>query len=142
MRKGRRGHGSEALDEAEINLTPLIDVVFVVLIMFIIVAPLLELEQIELASGPARKEKPLSSVKETGTITLHVRADNTLLLNGKALLMEQLKPELKRLRHLYPKAQPQLYQDKKALFGTYQEVKNCLEEVGFDELELILRPRK
>ena len=35
---------SRAIEEPTVNLTPLIDVVFVILIMFIVVAPLLELE--------------------------------------------------------------------------------------------------
>ena len=38
-------------EEPLINLTPLIDVVFVVLIMFIVIAPMLEVERVELASA-------------------------------------------------------------------------------------------
>jgi len=39
--------------EPTINITPLIDVVFVILIAFIIVAPLLEKEQVELSLSPS-----------------------------------------------------------------------------------------
>jgi biopolymer transport protein ExbD len=35
---------------------------------------------------------------------------------------------------------PQLFQDKRAAFGTYQQVKNAAEMAGFSELEVILKP--
>lgn len=38
-------------EEPTVNLTPLIDVVFVILIMFIVIAPLLDLDRIELAQA-------------------------------------------------------------------------------------------
>lgn len=141
MRKGRRLQQSEGLEETEVNLTPLIDVVFVVLIMFIIVAPLLELERIQLARGPSHEQKETTSVQEMSRIHIHVREDNSILLNGRALLLEQLRDHLVRLKRAAPKAIPQLYNDKRATFGTYQEVKNAVEEAGFEELEIILKPQ-
>ena len=141
MRKGRLLHHREGLEETEINLTPLIDVVFVVLIMFIIVAPLLELERIQLAKGPTHDQKETSSVQEMSALHIHVREDNSILLNGKALLLGQLSEHLKRSYRAFPKATPQLYHDKRATFGTYQDVKNAVEEAGFEELEIILKPQ-
>ncbi len=122
-------------------MPPLLDVVFVVLIMFIIVAPLLELERIQLARGPAHNQKETSSVQEMSRVHIHVREDNSILLNGRALLLEQLRDHLKRSYRTSPKATPQLYNDKRATFGTYQEVKNAVEEAGFEELEIILKPQ-
>ena len=141
MRKSRFSYQHEGLEETEVNLTPLIDVVFVVLIMFIIVAPLLELERIQLARGPAHNQKETSSVQEMSRVHIHVREDNSILLNGRALLLEQLRDHLKRSYRTSPKATPQLYNDKRATFGTYQEVKNAVEEAGFEELEIILKPQ-
>ena len=141
MRKGRLLHHNEGLEETDVNLTPLIDVVFVVLIMFIIVAPLLELERVHLARGPAHEQKETSSVQEMSAVHIHVREDNSILLNGHALLLDQLRDHLKRSYHKAPKTTPQLYHDKRATFGTYQEVKNAVEEAGFEELEIILKPQ-
>lgn len=47
---------SENDDDANVNLTPLIDVVFVVLIMFILVAPLVEIDRIQLAHATSEKK--------------------------------------------------------------------------------------
>lgn len=123
-----------------INLTPLIDVVFVMLIMFIIVVPMLNLEQVELSkSGPKSEELP-PSVPENAPITLHVRRDNTILFNKHPVSLAGLKPLLKEARELFPKSVPLLFHDKQAYFGTYQEIKNMLEEAGFSEVDLVLNP--
>ena len=46
-------------EEPLINLTPLIDVVFVVLIAFMLIAPVLEIDKVDLAvSGTEKKKKP------------------------------------------------------------------------------------
>ncbi len=55
MRKSRRLSSLSHSEEASINLTPLIDVVFVVLIIFILIAPMLELDRIQLASFRAKR---------------------------------------------------------------------------------------
>lgn len=126
-------------EEPSINLTPLIDVVFVILIMFIVIAPLLEMEKIELAqASPAAQE--ISNVTQKSPITIEVRNDNVIRLNQTTILLDQLLVRLKELKKIYPTAKPQLFHDKKAFFGTYQEIKTALEVAGFDEMDLILKP--
>jgi len=124
--------------EPTINITPLIDVVFVILIAFIIVAPLLEKEQIELASAGMHHES--ISMNGSSPIQIHVRADNTLLLNGIVVPLDDLSPQLIKIRQLYPQARPQVFHDKKAHFGTYQRLKTCLEQTGFEEMDIVLAP--
>ena len=128
------------MDATDVNLTPLLDVVFVVLIMFIIIAPLLELDRVQLASGPNSQEKEMTSVQQKSPLTIHVKENNAILLNGKALVIAQLREHLRVLHTRNSRVVPQLFQDKKAAFGTYQEVKNAVEEAGFEELDIILKP--
>ena len=64
MRRKRRIFNS-VTDESIVNLTPLIDVVFVVLIMFIVVAPLLEMEQVELADGTPKATMDLQQLQKS-----------------------------------------------------------------------------
>lgn len=123
-------------EEGGINLTPLIDVVFVVLIMFILIAPMLEIDKVKLAKGIAREE---TEVVPGSCLTIHVREDNSILINKREISPENLSPLLKALYVANPKLTPQLYHDQKAYFGTYQTVKNALEEAGFSELDVILK---
>lgn len=126
--------------EAQINLTPLIDVVFVMLIMFIIVAPILEMDQVELAPSSVGAVEVSSALLEKNPVTLHVRKDNTILFNKDKVTLAELKVRLKEAKKRYPQTAPLLLHDKKAFFGTYQEVKNSAEEAGFKELNIVLAP--
>jgi biopolymer transport protein ExbD len=124
--------------EAEINLTPLIDVVFVVLIIFIIIAPMLELDRVELASAAPTKQG--STAPESSPIAIHVKQDNTIWYGSKCVSPEQLTQILKECRKTAGTRVPQLFQDKRAAFGTYQSVKNAVEVAGFEQMDVILKP--
>jgi len=126
-------------EEDEINLTPLIDVVFVVLILFILIAPLIEIDRIALAPASSKKKENVS-LEQKESIKLYVHADNTIWLNGTPLQAKELLNALKKERQRVPDAQLQLFHDKKAYFGTYQMVKNMAESAGFERLDLILKP--
>lgn len=129
----------EAIEEPSVNLTPLIDVVFVILIGFIIIAPLLEVDKVELAEAP-QEHTQTSSVQETSPIAIHVLQDNTILYKDKPIKIPELTAVLKEAKARYPKATPQLFHDKRGQFGTYQNVKNAIEAAGFDQMDVILKP--
>lgn len=130
----------ESLEETHINMTPLIDVVFVVLIMFIIIAPMLELDRVQLASSAQRDTKEMAVVQENSPVAIHVHEDNSIWLNSRIVSEKELVQLLKEARRLYPQKTPQLFHDKKAQFGTYQTVKNAVETAGFEQLDVILQP--
>lgn len=124
------------LEEAPINLTPLIDVVFVILIMFIVVAPLLEMDRIELADGPPLKQP----AQNERTLVIHLRADDTVLFNQHPVSLEQLRTLLVQAHSRNPQQHPQLFPDRHVHFGTYQTVKNAVESAGFSKLDVMLKP--
>lgn len=132
---------SASVEEPTVNLTPLIDVVFVILIMFIVIAPLLELDRVELAEAPSHAAMDSSvSAQEASPITIHVHADDTVWFNQQAVAINDLSEQLKEAKMRYPNATPQIFHDKRAHFGTYQSVKNAAEEAGFNRMEIILKP--
>lgn len=139
MRK-KIGHNHIPPEEPTLNLTPLIDVVFVVLIVFILAAPLLELDKVELAHGSTQMIHHSTPTQNSSPISIHVRADNTILYNGKVIAMRELAQILKKDHSKYPDTHPQLFHDRKATFGTYQGVKNAAEEAGFKAMDVILNP--
>lgn len=129
-----------ASEETHINLTPLIDVVFVVLIMFIIIAPMLELDRVQLAPAAQRDNKEMAVVQENSPVAIHVHEDNTIWINNRVVTEKELIQILKQAKRAYPQKIPQLFHDKKAQFGTYQTVKNAVEIAGFEQLDVILQP--
>lgn len=127
-------------EEPHINLMPLIDVVFVILVMFIIIAPILEIDRIDLAQAAGSSFKETLCVQENSPISISVDEHDTIFLNKQKVSIAQLKERLQRAKERAPKDIPQLFQDKKAHFGTYQEVKNAIENAGFEQLDIILEP--
>ena len=124
--------------EPPINITPLIDVVFVVLIAFIVIAPLLEIDRVELASGEGL-HLPLHQ-EDADAIKIHVLENNHILINTNPVAQSDLAFCLSNVKKQFPQARVQLLQHKRAHFGTYQSVKNALENAGFKELDVVLVP--
>lgn len=139
MRKQRRSSYAYS-EEATINLTALIDVVFVVLIIFILIAPMLELDRIQLASAAQKDAHEVPAIQENSPIAIHVHADNSIWFNNKSVTANQLVELLKEAKKKYPQKIPQLFHDRKAYFESYQEVKNAVECSGFEQLDIILQP--
>lgn len=135
-----RNNASWHIEEPVINLTPLIDVVFVILIMFILIAPMLDVDHINLADGSAAPLEGSIAVQESSPISVHVFQDDSIRLNGQFVTIEELADRLRRARELYPDARPQIFHDRKAHFGIYQGIKNAAEEAGFQNMDIVLKP--
>ncbi len=130
---------SHPIEEPPINITALIDVVFVILIMFIVIAPLLDVDNIELAGGRGDKAAE-TIIQEDNPITIRVYPDNSVQFNGHKILLPQLTPLLTKARKDYPGAKPQVLHDRRGHFGTYQAIKNSVESAGFQEMDIVLAP--
>ena len=113
--------------------------VFVLLIGFIIIAPLLQLDEVELADAPAKYAES-SQVAQASPVTIHVRSDNSIWWQGTSVTEDELFSLLKEAKEQHPDVVPQLFHDKRGFFGTYQSVKNALEAAGFERLDIILQP--
>lgn len=133
----RRTRTKKLHEEPLINLTPLIDVVFVILFTFIVVAPLLETDKIVLAPSAEGKER----VSKQASVLIHVFSDNTISLNQKRISLESLPYQLALLKKKGGESKAQVFHDKSATFGTYQRIKNALESAGFKEMDVILQPQ-
>jgi biopolymer transport protein ExbD len=131
---------NHTIEEPMINLTPLIDVVFVILIMFIVVAPLLELDRVELADSSIDPLDTTLNVQENSPISIHVNKDNVIILNNQKVSLAQLSERLRDAKKRFPKARPQVFHDRRAHFGTYQSIKNAAEAAGFKQMDVILKP--
>lgn len=123
----------DEFEEPLVNLTPLIDVVFVVLISFIIIAPMVSVDQVELAS---RGEESKTESPTATPLSITVKADNSVWYKGAPIGLRELTAKLKKERK-EPVAQ--LIQDRRSSFGTYQEVKNALEAAGYERLDVVLK---
>lgn len=139
MKRGGMYRSRELPEEPPVNLTPLIDVVFVVLIMFIVIAPLMDMDQVQLAGGPANPRET-KTIKDNSPVNIHVHHDNTIWLNKQLVTVDALQPLLRDIKTKHPQATPVVFHDRRAIFGTYQAIKNALEGAGYEQMEIVLNP--
>jgi biopolymer transport protein ExbD len=137
-RKLHSSHLFDPLEEPVMNLTPLIDVVFAILITFIVIAPLVEIDDVQLAFSSGKEIEMDRLSKEP--VIVHVKADGEIVINKQKIAQSELKQVLRKLKESYPDAIPQVYHDKRAAFGTYQTLKNSFESVGYERMDIVLLP--
>ena len=123
-----------------INLTPLLDVLFVVLILFILIAPLMNLDKISLTESSS-KTLTQSSMNEPEAISIFLKADGTTTISSKVIEKHTLKILLSEIYKKNNKALPRLFIDKKASFGSFTEIKDLIEECGFASLDLVVKSK-
>jgi biopolymer transport protein ExbD len=127
-------------EEPIVNLTPLIDVVFVVLISFMLIAPILDIDSIDLAPGGPSSKKESPSVQNS-PFSISIRADNSIWLQGRKMTLPDLEKALALHKRQWPRETPQVLPDAHSHFETYCQVKNVLEACGFEQMDIVLRPQ-
>ncbi|EPP34804.1 biopolymer transport ExbD/TolR family protein [Chlamydia ibidis] len=133
----RRHFFEESEEDPTVNLTPLIDIVFVILMAFMIAMPMIRLDSIALAPG-AKDHKVLGKDEDAPTL-IKIFADKTIALNDHKMSLKELQTQLSLLHKQYPHRVPVLLQDGDTPFRLYQEVKIIIESAGFHELHVALQ---
>ena len=136
-RRQLQSNESDSIEEPLVNLTPLIDVVFVVLISFMLIAPILDIDLVELATGGGTRKKEAAQ----SPIAIALHADNSIWFQGKKVSFAELEKIIKLEKQRHPNQTPQLIPDTHAQFGTYQSIKNLLEAAGFEQMDVVLKPK-
>src|SRR5690349_2945226 len=112
----------EALDEPYINLTPMIDVVFNLLIFFMLATRFADMErQFDVQLPTASSAQPLTSPPDE--IIVNVYSDGRILVSQQALTLEQLEARLKSAHDRYADQAVLIRGDGQ---GTYQNIMDVL----------------
>ncbi|MCH9621196.1 MAG: Tol-Pal system protein TolR [Chlamydiia bacterium] len=123
-----------------INLTPLLDVLFVILILFILIAPLLNLDRISLAESTS-KTLVQSAMNEQDSLNIFLAADGSLTIKNKKVEKQTLRAVLTELHKQNKQITPRLFIDKQSSFGAFTETKDLIENCGFDSLDLVVKSK-
>lgn len=129
------------MPEEAINLTPLIDVVFVVLIVFILVAPMLQIDRIQLADGSSAPREKIDLTNQQNPLLIRIQSNNQIFFNDFPISIDGLPQKLIEAYQINSDQIPKLAIDEGAPFGSYQAVKNAAELAGFKDLDVILKPK-
>jgi biopolymer transport protein TolR len=130
---GRRGRRKPVM--AEINVTPMVDVMLVLLIIFMVSAPLLTVGvPLDL---PQTQAKSLEQDKTP--LQLSVDTRGKVFINDTEVAMADLIPKLKAITDARGGMDERIYMraDKKADYGTVAKVMGQLSGAGFKRLALV-----
>jgi biopolymer transport protein TolR len=120
---------------AEINVTPMVDVMLVLLIIFMVSAPLLTVGvPLDL---PQTQAKSLEQDKTP--LQLSVDTSGKVFINDTEVAMTELIPKLKAITDARGGMDERIYMraDKKADYGTVAKVMGQLSGAGFKHLALV-----
>lgn len=129
----RDNQGDDLTENHEINVTPFIDVMLVLLIIFMVAAPLATVDvNVDL---PASTAKPAQRPDEP--LYLTVKQDLSLNLGDDAVAREQLAQTLDRQTEGNKETRIFLRADKTVGYGQFMEVMNLLRDAGYLKIALV-----
>ena len=121
---------------SEINMTPLIDVMLVLLVIFIITAPLLT-STIKL-DLPKSDATPVAAVPTA--VTLVVDVSGQVFLNDQPLALDALSVRLSHTAQVNPDTEVQLRADAAVPYGRIVEVMGAAQKAGLNRIGFVAEP--
>jgi biopolymer transport protein TolR len=130
---GRRRRSRRHMPMSEINVTPMVDVMLVLLIIFMVAAPLLQVGvPIEL---PQAKGKQLQSSQEP--LAISVKADGSVYIGETQVALDDIAPKLKAIAKNGYDEQIFVRGDKGATYGVVMRVMGRISAGGFRKVSLV-----
>src|SRR5512141_1501188 len=138
MAIGTSGSGRQTL--TEINVTPLVDVMLVLLIIFMVTAPLIQ-QGVEVKL-PEAKAEPVKA--EDQKLVLSVKADRSIWLGTDTsparVSLEELEQKLRANARVKRDHELYLMADRRLPYGFVVEVMAAIQRAGVTNLGMITNP--
>jgi biopolymer transport protein ExbD len=123
----------EGGEMSEINVTPLVDVMLVLLVVFIVTAPLLT----QVVKVKLPKTEQTEPTPDKHVAILAVTATGEAMLDDKAIPLVNLEAELKALQERDPDINVQLQADRAAVFESVAKVMASAQRSGVGKLSFV-----
>lgn len=128
--------GSEHGTMSEINVTPMVDIMLVLLVIFMVTAPLLT-QGVEV-NLPSTQAAPLQSKQEP--LIISVNQDGTTYIEKNVQSMTQLIAKVTAIRQSNPDVPVFVRGDRRTPYGSVMMVMSQLQQAGVDRVGLVTEP--
>ena len=136
MSFGRFERGTDDTPMSDINMTPLIDVMLVLLVIFIITAPLLAghvaLTLPKVAAGPA--PKPAAS------LAVSIQKDGKLYIDKQPVTLDALRARFVQAASSHADTELRIRADTAVPYGDVARVMGAAQQAGLSHIGLITQP--
>ena len=138
LSNGKGRNGSRYRPMSEINVTPLVDVMLVLLVVFMVTAPLLTVGvPVDL---PQTQAPPINEPKEPLVIT--VNRDGAVFIQETGVDIESLVTRLQAITGSNPDAVLYVRGDKDINYGRVLEIMSLVTAAGFHKVSLVAEAPK
>lgn len=121
---------------SEINVTPLVDVMLVLLVIFMLTVPVLT-HSVKVDLPQTQK---LNTAVDPQTIALSVAVDGAIYWNGKPVDQARLEKALFDAAAQNPQPEIRLYGDKRAPYEEVVKVMAAAQRAGIEKLGFVTQP--
>ncbi len=120
------------LDESEVNLTPMLDVVFIMLIFYIVTASFVKEAGIDISRPPAATAER----KERGNIMIAITANDQIWIDRRQVDIRALRANIERLHAENPQGSVVIQADEASKNGLLVQVMDAARLAGVNSVAL------
>jgi biopolymer transport protein ExbD len=128
------GKRRKEVDDSQIDLTPMLDVVFIMLIFFIVTASFVNEIGLDVNRPPTSDQPPPDS--ENTNIVFRVSESNDIMLEGRRIDIRSVRANVERLHAEKPEAKVVINAHPKAKTETYVLISDQAREAGVYDISL------
>lgn len=135
----RKLAGAKKDDESNVDLTPMLDVVFILLIFFVVTATFLSESAIDAASSANNNNQPQNPDDAPQNILFELGANGDIVLNGepRPILESQIRANIDRLKAENPAATVIIKPHPRSNVQTLVTVMDSARQAGIQDVSII-----
>ena len=126
----------DATTISQINVTPLVDVMLVLLVIFMVTAPIIQ--QGVQVNLPQAKTSAIPGTEEYSIVT--VAKNGNIYLNDNAMSLRELGDKLRAIKKLQADKQVYLRADQDVRYGAVMKAIAEIKQAGIERLGMVTRP--
>ena len=123
-------------EEAEINLTPMLDIVFIMLIFFVVTASFVKESGVDVS----RPQASTAVRKEHGNILVGITAKDEIWIDKRRVDVRAVRANIERLHAQYPEGAVVIQADKAAKTGLLVQVIDQARMAGVADVSIATDP--
>ena len=135
----RRANNDAAKINSRINVTPMVDVMLVLLIIFMVITPMIQAGRVKLAT--ASNPVPMPDVNREDALVVAVMHDGTIFLGSQLVSGEVLTNKIKAELPAHSYKTVYVRADARVRYGALVNVVDDLRWAGTDQLGLLTQQR-
>jgi biopolymer transport protein ExbD/biopolymer transport protein TolR len=139
MAMAKRDEGSKV--NSDINVTPMVDVMLVLLIIFMVVTPMLQ-KGVSVDLAKVNNPEPMADADKEDALVVAVMRDGKVYFGNDQIAPDQLTNKIKDKLANRPDKRVYVRADARAKFGSVVEVVDNVRAAGVDELGLLTDQRR